>query len=178
MNQLFELVPIALFFIIYKFYDIYYATGALIAVTLLQVLYRLLRRRKIETMQWVTLGLIVIFGGATLWLRDEQFIKWKLSIIEWLFGVAFLASQFIGKKTFVERMMSASLDLPGPVWRRLNLTWALFFLAVGFINLYVMFTYTTDQWVNFKTFGVPGMMLIFMVAQMFYVYRHLPDTER
>ncbi|MDT8406859.1 MAG: septation protein A [Methylococcales bacterium] len=178
MNQLFELIPIALFFIVYKLYDIYYATAALMVITMLQVAYKLVRRRKVETMQWVTLGVIVVFGSATLLLRDEQFIKWKLSIIEWLFGVAFLGSQFVGDKTFVERMMSASLTLPKAVWRRLNLSWALFFMSVGFINLYVMFAYNTDQWVNFKTFVVPILMLIFIAVQMFYVYRHLPDSEK
>ena len=177
MKQLFEFFPIILFFIAFKVYDIYVATAVVIVATICQVAYNWFRHRKVETMQWVTLGLILVFGGATIYLQDEQFIKWKLSIIEWLFGIAFLGSQFIGKKPFIERMMSSSLSLPAYVWRRLNFLWAMFFISVGFINLYVMFNFDTDDWVNFKTFGVPGLMLVFIVVQMAYLYKYIPETE-
>jgi intracellular septation protein len=177
MKQLFEFFPILLFFIAFKLYDIYVATAVIIVATILQVGYAWFRYRKVETMQWITLGLIVVMGGATILLHDEQFIKWKLSIIEWLFGIAFIGSQFIGKKPFVERMMSKSLTLPDFVWRRLNLMWGCFFITVGFINVYVMFHYTTDQWVTFKTFGVPGLMVVFIVLQMIFLYKYIPETE-
>jgi intracellular septation protein len=177
MNQLIEFFPILLFFITYKLYDIYIATGVVIVATVILVAYNWFRYRKIETMQWITLGLIVVMGGATILLHDEQFIKWKLSIIEWLFGLAFLGSQFIGKKPFVERIMSKSLKLPPIIWRRLNLMWGCFFMAVGFINVYVMYHYNTDQWVTFKTFGVPGLMLLFIVLQMVFLYKHVQETE-
>lgn len=178
MKQLFEFFPILLFFIAFKLYDIYVATAVVIVATILQVGYTWFRYRKVETMQWITLGLIIVMGGATLLLHDEQFIKWKLSIIEWLFGLAFFGSQFIGKKPFVERMMSKSLTLPSFVWRRLNLFWGSFFMTVGFINVYVMFNYTTDQWVTFKTFGVPGLMVLFILVQMVFLYKYLPETEK
>jgi intracellular septation protein len=177
MKQLFEFFPILLFFIAFKLYDIYVATAVVIVATILQVAYTWFRYRKVETMQWITLGLIIVMGGATILLHDEQFIKWKLSIIEWLFGLAFIGSQFIGKKPFVERMMSKSLTLPDFVWRRLNLMWGCFFISVGFINVYVMYHYTTDQWVTFKTFGVPGLMLVFIVLQMIFLYKYMPETE-
>jgi intracellular septation protein len=177
MKQLFEFFPILLFFIAFKLYDIYVATAVVIVATILQVGYAWFRYRKVETMQWITLGLILVMGGATILLHDEQFIKWKLSIIEWLFGLAFIGSQFIGKKPFVERMMSKSLTLPDFVWRRLNLMWGCFFITVGFINVYVMFHYTTDQWVTFKTFGVPGLMVLFIVLQMVFLYKYIPETE-
>lgn len=177
MKQLFEFFPILLFFIAFKLYDIYVATAVVIVATVLQVGYTWFRYHKVETMQWITLGLIVVMGGATILLHDEQFIKWKLSIIEWLFGIAFIGSQFIGKKPFVERMMSKSLTLPDFVWRRLNLMWGCFFIIVGFINVYVMFHYTTDQWVTFKTFGVPGLMVLFIVLQMVFLYKYMPETE-
>lgn len=177
MNQLFEFFPIILFFIAFKLYDIYIATGVVIVATLLQVSYCWFRHGKVETMQWITLGLIVVMGGATIILHDEQFIKWKLSIIEWLFGLAFIGSQFIGKTPFVERMMGKSLSLPPKIWRRLNLMWGCFFIGVGCINVYVLYTYNTDQWVTFKTFGVPGLMLLFIVLQMFFLYKHIPDTK-
>jgi intracellular septation protein len=177
MSQLFDFFPIILFFIAFKLYDIFVATGVMIAATLIQVGFNWFRHRKVETMQLVTLGLVVVFGGATILLHDEQFVKWKLSIVEWLMGLGFIGSQFIGEKPFVERMMSKSLTLPDPVWRRLNLMWGLFFISVGFINVYVMFQFNTEQWVNFKTFGVPGLLLVFIALQMAYLYKHIPDSK-
>ncbi len=177
MKQLFEFFPIILFFIAYKFYDIYVATAVVIVSTILQVTYIWFKHRKVGTMQLITLGLVVVMGGATLYLQDEQFIKWKFSIIEWLFGSAFLGSQFIGKKTFIEKMMGSNLTLPDIIWRRLNLSWASFFISVGFINVFVMYNYNTDDWVTFKTFIAPALMLVFMVVQMVFLYKHIPETE-
>lgn len=177
MKPLLEFFPIVLFFVAYKLYDIYIATAVVIAATLVQVIAYWFLYRKVETMQWITLGLILVMGGATLYLQDEQFIKWKLTIIEWLFGVAFLASQYIGEKSFIERMMGANLELPPPIWKRLNLSWALFFIGVGSLNLYVMAHYDTDDWVSFKTFGVPGLMMLFIIIQMAFLYKHIPQTE-
>lgn len=177
MNQLFEFFPIILFFIAFKLYDIYIATAVVIVATIFQVAYTWFKHRKVETMQWITLALILVMGGATIYLQDEQFIKWKLSIIEWLFGLAFLGSQFVGKKPFIERMMSGSLTLPALIWRRLNIMWASFFISIGFINLYVMYNYNTDDWVTFKTFGVPGLMIIFILVQMIFIYKYIPETE-
>jgi len=177
MKQLLEFIPVILFFITYKLYDIYTATAVIIVATIIQVGISWFVNKKVEPMQWITLGLIVVMGGATLYLQDEQFIKWKLTVIEWLFGLAFLGSQFFGKKTFVERMMGASIELPAPIWTRLNLAWAMFFISVGGINIYVMQNYNTDDWVTFKTFGVPGLMLVFIVIQMLFIYKHIPETE-
>ncbi|MEE9336535.1 MAG: septation protein A [Methylococcaceae bacterium] len=177
MKQLFEFIPVILFFITYKFYDIYIATAVIIGTTIIQVGLSWIINKKVEPMQWITLGLIVVMGGATLYLRDEQFIKWKLTIIEWLFGLAFLGSQFFGKKTFIERMMGASLELPPAIWKRLNLFWASFFISVGFINIYVMKNFSTDDWVTFKTFGVPGLMIVFIFVQMLFIYKHIPEPK-
>jgi len=177
MKQLLEFIPVILFFITYKLYDIYTATGVIIVATIIQVAITWIKYKKVEPMQWITLGLIIVMGGATIYLQNEQFIKWKLTVIEWLFGLAFLGSQFFGKKTFVERMMGASLELPATVWKKLNLAWATFFISVGFINIYVMQNYNTDDWVTFKTFGVPGLMLIFIFIQMLFIYKHIPETE-
>ncbi|MDD2737696.1 septation protein A [Methylomonas lenta] len=177
MKPFLEFFPIILFFIAYKLYDIYIATAVVIAATLIQVITYWIMYRKVETMQWITLGLILVMGGATLYLQDEQFIKWKLSIIEWMFGGAFLASQFFGPKTFIERMMGANLELPTPIWKRLNLSWALFFTSIGFLNLYVMHQYSTDDWVSFKTFIVPGLMLVFILIQMVFLYKYAPEAE-
>lgn len=178
MKQLLEFIPVILFFIAYKFYDIYVATAVVIVATLVQVAFTWFKYRKVEVMQWVTLALILVMGGATLYLHDEQFIKWKLSIIEWAFGIAFIGSQYVGEKPFIERMMSGSLDLPKAIWKRLNALWGVFFLSVGFINVYVMYHYNTDEWVTFKTFGVPGLMIAFIFIQMAYLYKHIPTTEK
>ncbi|PPD19325.1 MAG: septation protein A [Methylomonas sp.] len=178
MKPFLEFFPIILFFVAFKLYDIYVATAVVIGATVLQLLVYWLLYRKIESMQWITLALILVMGGATLYLQDEQFIKWKLSIIEWLFGAAFLASQFIGKKPFIERMMGANVELPKSIWKKLNLSWATFFISIGFLNLYVMKHYDTDAWVNFKTFGVPGLMLVFICVQMLFLYRYVPVPER
>ncbi|MGZ8224913.1 MAG: septation protein IspZ, partial [Methylobacter sp.] len=97
--------------------------------------------------------------------------------IEWLFGVVFLGSQFIGKKPIVERMMSANLALPAVIWKRLNTMWGYFFISVGFINLYVMYNYDTEDWVTFKTFGVPGLMVIFILLQMIFLYKYIPEAK-
>ena len=177
-KQLFEFFPILLFFIAFKLYDIYVATAVVIAATVVQVGYTWFKYRKVETMQWVTLGLILVMGGATLYLHDEKFIKWKLTIIEWLFGAAFLGSQFIGEKPFIERMMGEALKLPRAIWNRLNVAWALFFIAVGFLNIYVMNHYTTDAWVTFKTMGVPLLMVAFILVQMIFLYKYIPDEEK
>lgn len=177
MNQLLEFFPIILFFVAYKFYGIYAATAVAIVATALQVIFTWFKYRQVKTMQWITLLLMLVFGGATLYLQDEQFIKWKLSIVEWLFGFAFIGSQYIGERPFIERMMAEHIELPKLIWRRLNTLWGLFFISVGFINVYVMFHYNTDDWVTFKTFVVPGLMLAFIVLQVIYLYRHIPATE-
>ena len=177
MKQLLEFIPIILFFIAYKFYDIYVATAVVIVATIIQVGITWFKYKKVETMQWVTLGLILVMGGATIYLQNEQFIKWKLTIIEWLFGLAFIGSHFFGKKLLVERMMGASLELPAAIWKKLNLMWATFFISVGFLNIYVMQNFNTDDWVSFKTFGVPGLMVVFIILQMIFIYKYIPDTE-
>jgi intracellular septation protein len=177
MKQLLEFFPILLFFIAFKIYDIYVATAVVMMATIIQVAFIWFRYRKVETMQWVTLGLVVIMGGATLYFQDALFIKWKFSVIEWLFGLVFLGSQFVGKKPFIERMMSANMTLPDAIWKRLNLIWALFFISVGFLNVYVMFHYSTDDWVYFKTFIAPALMVGFIVLQMFYLYQYIPDPS-
>jgi intracellular septation protein len=177
MKQLLEFFPILLFFVAYKLYDIYIATAVVIGATIVQVAIAWFKYRKVETMQWITLGLVIVFGGATIILHDEQYLKWKFSIIEWLFGLVFLSSHFIGKKTFIERMMSSNLTLPANIWQRLNFSWATFFISVGFINVYVMYNYNTDDWVTFKTFIAPALMVVFMVVQMSFLYKYIPDTK-
>ncbi len=152
------------------------ATAVIIAATVVQVAVNWLRQRRVEKMHLVTLALVVVFGGATLLLKDEIFIKWKPTVVNWLFAAAFVASEFIGKKNLVRRMMEGSVQLPDIAWRRLNLSWVVFFTVMGVLNLYVIYNFDTDTWVNFKLFGLLGLTLVFVVAQSFYLVRHM-DAE-
>ncbi len=134
-----------------------------------------LKHRSFEKMHLVTLALIVVFGGATILLQDELFIKWKPTILDWLFALVFLGSQYIGEKNLVRRMMEANVQLPEPIWNRLNFAWVIFFTAMGFLNLYVVYNFNTDIWVNFKLFGMMGLTLAFVIAQAFYLGRYMEE---
>jgi len=182
MKLLFDFFPIALFFIAFKLHDdpqqgILVATSVIIVATVVQVAINWVRNRRVEKMHLVTLVLVVTFGGATLILKDEIFIKWKPTVVNWLFAVAFLVSEFIGKKNLVRRMMEESVQLPDFAWRRLNLSWVVFFVVMGMLNLYVVYNFDTDTWVNFKLFGLLGLTLVFVLAQGFYLVRHMPGDE-
>ncbi len=137
MKFLADFFPILLFFVAYKLYDIYVATAVAIAASLLQVCGHWLRHRRVEKMHLITLALLVVFGGLTIILQDRAFIMWKPSIVNWLFAAVFLGSHFIGERPLVERMMSHAIEVPSPVWNRLNQMWVLFFIAMGAANLYV-----------------------------------------
>jgi intracellular septation protein len=176
MKLLFDFFPILLFFIAYKLFDIYIATGVAIGATMVQCALSWVKTRTVGTMQLVALAVIIIFGGLTLYLHDEQFIKWKPTVINWLFGGAFLLSQMVGQKTAIERLLGANLTLPQSVWRRLNLAWIIFFLILGGVNLYVMHYFDRDTWVNFKLFGMLGLTVAFIVLQSFYLSRYMTES--
>jgi len=175
MKFLFDFFPIILFFIAYKIHGIFAATAVAIAASFLQVGLYWLKHHKVETAHIVTLVLIAVFGGLTLILQDETFIKWKPSVINWLFGIVFIGSQYIGRKTIVERMMGANISLPSFVWPKLNMAWAVFFIFLGFANLYVVQNYDTDTWVDFKLFGMMGLTLTFLLIQGIYLTRFLQE---
>jgi len=180
MKFLFDFFPVLLFFIAYKVYDIYVATSVLIIACLIQTVGHWALHRTFEKSHVITLVLVSLFGGATLILQDEMFIKWKPSVINWLFGIVFIGSQFIGEKNLIERMLGSQLELPQDIWRNLNSVWALFFIALGFLNLYVVYNFSTDIWVDFKMFGLMGLTLAFMLLQGIYLSRHIksPSTDR
>lgn len=191
MKLLFDFFPILLFFVAYKFgplwapvdspwlreNPIYLATFVAMAASLVQVGYTWIKNRKIENMHLVSLVLIVVFGGATLYLRDPMFIKWKPTVLNWLFGIVFLASQAFGERTVIERMLGSQLELPGSVWRRLNLVWTLFFIAIGGVNLFVAYRFEEAVWVNFKLFGMLGLTFLFVILQSIYLSRYLPEPK-
>ena len=147
-----------------------------IAATAVQIGYVLARGRKVTNMQWASLGIIAIFGGATLLLRDETFIKWKPTVLYWLAGAAFLGALAFGKN-LVKAIMAEGLELPEHVWFKLCVAWGLFFLFKGSLNLWVAYTFPTDTWVNFKLFGGMGLMVLFIVGQALWLSKYLPDEE-
>jgi len=174
MKFLFDLLPVVLFFVAFKLADIYVATAVAIGTTVLQVAWLKLRRQRIPGMLWASLAIIVVFGGATLALQDETFIKWKPTVLYWLFG-AVLGGSALARRNLVRSMLSQEMQLPEPVWARLNVAWIAFFAFMGAANLYVAFNYPTDLWVNFKLFGGMGLMLVFVVVQALVLARYVEE---
>lgn len=178
MKFLFDLLPVILFFIAFKLFDIYIATGVVIAATALQIGWVWHRHGKVDTMLWVSLGLVVAFGGATLLLHDETFIKWKPTILYWLFAVSLLGSTLLFKRNLIRSMLESQMQLPEAIWSRLNLAWAIFFTLLGGANLYVAFNYSTATWVNFKLFGGMGLMFLFIIIQSLALAKYLPENSK
>ncbi len=178
MKLLYDFFPILLFFVAYKIFDIYVATAVAIVASFIQVGWFWLQYRRVEKMHVITLLMITVLGGATLIFHDDTFIKWKVSVVNWLFGIVFLGSQFIGKKPVIQRIMEASVELPQKIWTRLNLVWALFFISTGFLNLYVAYNYDLDTWVNFKMFGMLGLTFLFILAQALFIGRYVKDSDQ
>ena len=174
MKFLFDFFPVILFFVAFKVSDIFVATGVAIAATVLQIGYVLARRRRVSNMQWVSLVIIVIFGGATLILRDETFIKWKPSVLYWLAGIVFLGALAF-KTNLVKAVMSEGITLPEPIWTKLAIAWGVFFLFKGTLNLWVAYNFSTETWVNFKLFGGMGLMIAFVIAQALWLSKYVQD---
>lgn len=172
LAQLLEFIPLAVFFLVYKFVDIYAAVAALMAVMGLALIITKIRGKENTNMQWISFILVLVFGGATLFLHNELFLKWKPTILNWLFAIVFLGSQFFGPKTIVERMLAAGhFELPRNMWLRLNFSWVVFFLILGALNLLVAYQFSTDVWVNFKVFGMLGLSILFVVIQGIFITR-------
>jgi intracellular septation protein len=177
MKLLFDFLPILLFFVAYKLTDIYVATGVLIGVTLAQVGWIWLRQRRVEKLPLFTAGLVLVLGSLTLILHDPVFVKWKPTVVNWLFALAFVGSRFIGRQTLLERMLGGQMELPARIWINLTFMWAIFFFVMGVANLYVAFTFDENTWVNFKLFGMLGLTLVFVLAQAAYMSRHLKTDD-
>jgi intracellular septation protein len=182
MQLLFDFLPIIAFFAAYKLTDIYVATGVLILAVAIQSLIQWLRTRTLSTMQLVSAGLVLVFGGLTLAIHDAEFIMWKPTIVNWLFGAAFLASQhrLLGGRPIVQRLFSASdakLHLDQRDWNHLNMMWVAFFVMMGIANLVVFKLYDEDTWVNFKLFGMLGLTFAFVVLQGFWISARSRDAE-
>lgn len=151
------------------------ATAVAIVATMAQITYLLLRGRKVDGMLWISLAIIVVFGGATIYFHNETFIKWKPTVLYWVFAVVLIGAQITMGKNLIRLMMKAQIDLPDPVWTRLNLAWAGFFAAMGALNLYIAYNFPTSVWVNFKLFGFMGLMIAFVIAQTMFLSKYIKD---
>jgi intracellular septation protein len=174
MKFLFDLFPVILFFVAFQFWGIFVATAVAIAASVAQIGWLAMRGRKIDRMLWVSLAIIVVFGGLTLLLRDKTFIQWKPTVLYWLFG-AVLAGASLTGRNLIRTMMSEQVQLPQRVWERLNWSWVAFFVLMGFANLYVAYNFSESAWVNFKLFGGMGLMLAFVLAQAAVLSKYVED---
>lgn len=177
MKFLFDLFPVILFFIAFKAFDIYFATAVVIVATAAQIACVWYRHRKVDTMLWVSLALVVVFGGATLVLHDETFIKWKPTILYWLFSIVLFGSARFFGRNLIRAMLETQVKLTETLWQQLNLAWISFFAVMGVLNLYIAFNYPTDTWVTFKLFGGMGLMIAFIIAQGIMLARYIPNQE-
>lgn len=190
MKQFIDFIPLLLFFLVYKLDPrpvefagqaftlggIFSATAVLIIASLVVYGAIFATQRRLEKSQWLTLIACLVFGGMTLAFHSETFLKWKAPVVNWLFALAFLGSQFIGDKPLIQRMLGHAVRLPAPIWTRLNIAWIVFFIVCGCANLYVAFTYESF-WVDFKVFGSLAMTLVFMLGQGLYLARHLQPMD-
>jgi len=177
MKIIADFFPILLFFISYKWGGIYAATEVAILASIVQVLYLRFKEGRFSPIPLATLGILIFFGGATLIFRNELFIKWKPTALYWILACAFLFSQYFGTHPFVQRMLQSSVQLPREVWQRLNVSWVIFFLLMGALNLYVVYHFDTATWVNFKLFGTLILTFIFVLLQAFYIASRVKKHE-
>jgi intracellular septation protein len=176
MKFLFDLFPVALFFVAIQIWDIFVATAVAIVGTILQVGYLLVRRKKVQPMLWASLVIIVVFGGLTLYLRDKTFILWKPTVLYWLFGAVLAGAGLFGRN-LIRALLSEQMRLPEPIWARLNWSWVGFFAFMGVANLYVAFNYSEKIWAAFKLFGGMGLMFLFVIAQSLVLAKYMQDEH-
>ncbi|KAF3999507.1 septation protein A [Glaciimonas immobilis] len=206
MKFLFDLFPVILFFGIFKWGEghtdaaqafvsqylsgfvsggvvtaaqapIILATAVAIVATLVQIGYLLSRRKKVDPMLWVSLIIITVFGGATIYFHNDAFIKWKPTVLYWCFAAALLGSQLIMKKNLIRTMMEKQMALPEPIWAKVGFAWSAFFIFMGLLNLYVAFNFSLNTWVNFKLFGGMGLMFAFVIGQSLFLSKHIKEPK-
>ncbi|PJD92629.1 MAG: septation protein A [Legionella sp.] len=177
MKLLFDFFPIVLFFIVYKCCDIYTATAVAMASSMCQVVFYRLKFQHYDKIHLISLAIIVLLGGATLFFHNPLFIKWKPTGIYWLSALVFFGSRFIGSKPIIQKMMETNVELHTKIWHRLTNAWTLFFILMGALNLYVAYYFDTDAWVNFKLFGGIGFTLLFVIMQAVYLTKHMEEKR-
>lgn len=179
LTLLYDFVPVLLFFLAFKIYGIYIATVVGIVVTALQVVVTRVLKRRFDKQQLITLCVFTLFGGMTLYFHNPIFVKWKPTIVFWIFASVLFITQFVGKKPLIQRMLEAVLEgkssVPKKVWRKLNIAWTIFFALLGSLNIYIAYTYNTDTWVNFKFYGILGLLVLFSFMQAIYLTRYISE---
>lgn len=207
MKLLFDFLPIALFFGVFKYAGknaewaasfasqylgfivaggivspteapVLLATVVVVLATALQILYLAVKKQKIDTMLWISFGLVLVLGGATIYFHNADFIKWKPTGLYWAAGMGLILAHVFFKKNGIKALMGKQINLPEPVWTRLNFIWAVFFAFMGFANIYVAYNFSTDIWVNFKLFGLMGLMLVFVIGQGVYLSRYMTEDKK
>ncbi|MFC1235804.1 septation protein A [Vibrio sp. F74] len=176
MKQLIDFIPLIIFFALYKMYDIYVATGALIVATAIQIVLTYFLYKKVEKMQLITFAIVAVFGGMTLFFHDDNFIKWKVTIVYSLFSLGLLVTHLMGKPV-IKGMLGKEISLPDAVWAKINWAWMVFFALCALLNIYVAFSLPLDVWVNFKVFGLLAATFGFTLLTGIYIYKHLPKEE-
>ena len=175
MKLLLDFFPIILFFVAFKVWGIYEATAVAMIATIGQIAWFRYKFGKVEPMQWVSLGVIILFGGATIVAQNETFIKWKPTVLYWLMAGTLAAGQLIFRKNLLKSLMGSQMQLPEPAWKVTNWSWIIFFTLMGVLNLWVAYNFDTDTWVNFKLFGGLGLMAVFVIGQALYLGRFMKD---
>lgn len=173
MKFLFDFFPIILFFAAFKVSGIYAATAVTIAATFGQIGWVWFKYRKVEPTLWMSLGVVVVFGGATLLFHDETFIKWKPTVLYWLFAAILAGAQLLQGKNLMRALMGKQMQLPDPVWDKVNWSWVGFFALMGVLNIVIAYRFSTDLWVDFKLFGSLGLTFAFVLGQSLLLARHL-----
>ncbi|BCV36182.1 MULTISPECIES: septation protein A [Shewanella] len=177
MKQLLDFLPLVIFFAVYKFYDIYVASGALIAATALQLVVTYLLYRKLEKMHLITFAMVAVFGTLTLVFHDDTFIKWKVTIVYALFALGLGVSQLLNKPV-LKGMLGQELKVADKIWAQVTWYWVSFFIVCGIINIYVAFSLSQETWVNFKVFGLTAVTLLNTIATVVYLFKHIPEEQR
>jgi intracellular septation protein len=180
MQLLFDFLPVIAFFVGYKVSgnNIFVATTVLIVAVIVQTAVQWLRHRKVSSMALISGGLVLVFGGLTLAIHDKQFIQWKVTIVNWLFAVAFLASHFVGERPITQRIMGENVQLERQQWLRLSWAWIVYFLVMGTLNLYVAYNFAEEVWVNFKLYGTIGLTVLFALGQGFWLASKMPTESQ
>jgi len=166
-----DYTPLAAFFVAYLLKGLFVATGALMAATVVVVILSLAIERRIPVMPLVTAGIVMVFGGLTLWLNDERFIKMKPTIVQALFSVVLFGGLAL-RRPLLKPLLQSAWKLSDRGWYLITLRFAVFFAAMAVLNEVVWRNFSTDVWVNFKIFGILALTFVFTAFQVPLITRH------
>ncbi|WP_068545148.1 septation protein A [Thalassotalea crassostreae] len=177
MAAFFEFIPLIIFFVFYKMFDVFVATGALIVASFIQIAILKFQKKTVSKQQWIVLGMVSVFGGMTIFFHNDAFIKWKVTVIYGFFAAGLLFSRYVLKKNLLEKMLGEQLKAPSAAWDKVNIMWVLFFIACAVSNVYVAFSFSQDVWVNYKVFGLTIAMFVFAIISMIPLFKYMPKDD-